>query len=92
MTLPGTSDSVYVVMGTQGEYSDRHVWCAAAFRDEEEAKRFVEARQADIRLAVATHGEFSNALVRALDAIDPELVDWGDLLEVVYSLQEVPFR
>lgn len=41
-------DTVYVILGWEGEYSDREVWVAGVFTDLESAKATAEAqKQAD---------------------------------------------
>ena len=35
------SETIYVVFGTTGEYSDRTEWCVIAYRDENQAKEHV---------------------------------------------------
>ena len=43
----------YVVLGEQGEYSDRRVWAAKVFRKEDEAKEWIRRCTAAIRSATA---------------------------------------
>lgn len=44
--------TIYVVMGTCGEYSDREEWPVCAYADEEQAKLHVDQASECVRLAL----------------------------------------
>jgi hypothetical protein len=94
MMLPGESFSVapvkvWLVMGEQGEYSDRTVWAVTAFREQAAAQRFVEEIGARIREAI---GQGSDDLRERLESIDPRLDDLWSPEEATYWLEQVELR
>lgn len=89
MTQP--RESAFVVLGEQGEYSDRSVWAAAVFAEEAPAQQFVDEREAAMRRAIAETEGYSAEREQRLQAIDPKAWEWGDDVPR-YHIEEVPFR
>lgn len=53
--------TVYVVMGSTGEYSDRREWAVAAYTDEKEVQRHVieaEKRAGEIKVLSQSEGKW----------------------------------
>jgi hypothetical protein len=88
------SETVFVVCGTSGEYSDRYEWVARAFRTEDAARSFIEAttaRMMDLQAAYkrrADHNKpylsFADWLLKETDVPDPLCAEGWD--EVSYYL------
>lgn len=86
--IPQPAEKVHVLLGNQGEYSDRTVWVAGVFRDQAEARFVVEDREARVRAAIAQGEE---GLRERLKAIDPELDDWYSD-SIYYHVYETTIR
>lgn len=54
------STTVYVVMASEGEYSERQEWVCGVFADPEHAKTLVAEKMAEVRAAVAAMNDWDS--------------------------------
>lgn len=57
--------TIYVVMGSHGEYSDRSEWMVAAYPDEQKAQEHVRSVEAALRAFIALEREERERIAEA---------------------------
>lgn len=91
-------DSVWIVIGRTGEYSDRTEWCVRAFSSEQEATDF-RSLLLDTYRRLNRSGErlyeldmaCADAIVAGIRSLDPEPGYAEYFAGVYYSIKQVPF-
>jgi hypothetical protein len=84
--------TLYVVMGTTGEYSDRSEWPVAAVEGEESAKQYVRALERQYQSIPPSLKEDrwkNREKVKALMTLDPQFDE--DYTGTQWFFSEVPF-
>jgi len=91
-----SESAVHVLVGSQGEYSDRKVWVAAVFHDQAAARAEAERREALWREWYQHYDEddayrYSDQAELDVQAIDPHL-DECYSYQPTYTVEEVEVR
>lgn len=89
---PKRTHTIYLVIGSTGEYSGHTEWNVKAFTSKEKAWSFLESLEATIKSAAPDCPEFyetnqRNALEKALIDLDPKVQ--VDYTGITYEIEEI---
>ena len=89
-------DSIHIVGGSTGEYSDLHEWVVCWFSDKETAESFAQHLREQLAASLERHShlpkwESYRQARKEMESLDPDLsIDYNGVTYGVFELREGP--